>query len=317
VRRNLIEDVTDLIRQNGLSTAMGSSLSSVSLDDRHYGVPWGYFNWGIYYRKDVFDKLGLKAPKTYDDLLKVSEALKANGITPFTTGTRALWPAAAWFDYLNLRANGLQFHLDLMDGKASYLDPRLNAVFDRWEHLVRQGYFIADHASYSFQEALPFLFQEKAAMYLIGSFALSAIPAEMKEKLDFFPFPTINANVPLFENSSSSVAMIPKGAKNKDDARRFLLFLARPDNLDIYNKAKNYLSTHKDSAPPTDRFLIAGQKLLSSAKGLAQYYDRDTDPDMARIGMQGFQEFMVKPERRKEILERLEQARLRIFRDPS
>ncbi|RVD64246.1 carbohydrate ABC transporter substrate-binding protein, partial [Mesorhizobium sp. M4A.F.Ca.ET.029.04.2.1] len=44
-----------------------------------------------------------------------------------------------------------------------------------------------------------------------------------------------------------------------------------------------------------------------------QYYDRDTDPDMAQEGMTGLQEFMVKPERREQILERLEKTRKRIF----
>jgi multiple sugar transport system substrate-binding protein len=52
---------------------------------------------------------------------------------------------------------------------------------------------------------------------------------------------------------------------------------------------------------------------LPSIEGTAQYYDRDTDPDMAQEGMKGFQEFMVNPDRRDQILERLEGVRARIF----
>jgi multiple sugar transport system substrate-binding protein len=37
---------------------------------------------------------------------------------------------------------------------------------------------------------------------------------------------------------------------------------------------------------------------------------------MARIGMQGFQEFMIRPDRLEAILERLERARQRIFAHP-
>ncbi|RWX66075.1 carbohydrate ABC transporter substrate-binding protein, partial [Mesorhizobium sp. M4B.F.Ca.ET.089.01.1.1] len=52
---------------------------------------------------------------------------------------------------------------------------------------------------------------------------------------------------------------------------------------------------------------------LKKVVGTSQYYDRDTDPDMAQEGMTGLQEFMVKPERREQILERLEKTRKRIF----
>ena len=65
---------------------------------------------------------------------------------------------------------------------------------------------------------------------------------------------------------------------------------------------------------PDDRFLVAGFELLNSSAGTAQFYDRDTDPEMAKIGMEGFQEFMVKPDRIDRILTRLESARKRIYR---
>ncbi|MGV2435174.1 MAG UNVERIFIED_CONTAM: hypothetical protein LVT10_10120 [Anaerolineae bacterium] len=42
------------------------------------------------------------------------DALNAIGITPITVGTRYRWTAAAWFDYINMRTNGPEFHIDLM-----------------------------------------------------------------------------------------------------------------------------------------------------------------------------------------------------------
>ena len=62
------------------------------------------YQWGVYYRKDIFEELGLEVPATWDDLLQVSAALKENDIAPFTIGTKYLWTAAGWFDYLNLRS---------------------------------------------------------------------------------------------------------------------------------------------------------------------------------------------------------------------
>ncbi len=54
--------------------------------------------------------------------------------------------------------------------------------------------------------------------------------------------------------------------------------------------------------------------VLSESAGLAQFYDRDTPPEMAKEGMKGFQEFMVKPDREKQIRQRIERARKRIFK---
>ncbi|PIH47842.1 sugar ABC transporter substrate-binding protein, partial [Staphylococcus epidermidis] len=47
--------------------------------------------------------------------------------------------------------------------------------------------------------------------------------------------------------------------------------------------------------------------------GIAQFFDRDAPPEMAKAGMEGFQEFMVRPERLDAILERLERQRQRVY----
>jgi hypothetical protein len=46
-----------------------------------------------------------------------------------------------------------------------------------------------------------------------------------------------------------------------------------------------------------DPFIKAGFEMLSSAYALAQFYrPRCANADMAKAGMEGFQEFMVKPD---------------------
>ena len=57
-----------------------------------------------------------------------------------------------------------------------------------------------------------------------------------------------------------------------------------------------------------------GWDLIQGSEFVAQFYDRDTNPEMARAGMEGFQEFMVNPDRRDRILERLDRTRQRIYR---
>ena len=55
-------------------------------------------------------------------------------------------------------------------------------------------------------------------------------------------------------------------------------------------------------------------ELVRSSAGSSQFYDRDTNPDMAQQGMKGFQEFLARPDRADAILDRLEATRQRIFK---
>ena len=68
-------------------------------------------------------------------------------------GTKATWTTGGWFDYMHLRVNGYQFHMDLTAGKVPYTDKRVKAVFDKWDDLVKPGYYMDNHASYQWQEA--------------------------------------------------------------------------------------------------------------------------------------------------------------------
>jgi multiple sugar transport system substrate-binding protein len=286
----------------------------MTINDKQWGVPYTYYQWGIYYRKDIFDKLGLSEPKTWDEFLAVNAKLKANDIAPIAIGTKYLWTAAGWFDYLNMRTNGLDFHIDLMDGKTPYTDPRVRKTFEHWKVLVDNGYFLENHASYSWQEAQPFMYNGKAAMYLIGNFIAPNFPKELDGKMGFFQFPQIDPAIGMAEDAPMDTIHIPAKAANKKDARKFLEFMARADNQTLVNAALLQIPPHKKAHAPDNYFLNKGVDMLNNASGTAQFYDRDTDPSMAQEGMKGFQEFMVKPERMDAILKRLESVRKRVFK---
>jgi len=252
VDKNLLEDVSDVWNDNNLKTDMASSLSALTNGDKQWGVPYSYYQWGVYYRKDIFDKLGIGVPKTWDDLLAAGKTLRDNGIAPVSIGTKYLWTAAGWFDYLNLRVNGLPFHLELMEGKASYTDPRVVKTFEKWEELIRADFFLENHATYSWQEAQPFLYQGKAAMYLIGNFIVPFFPENVADKMGFFQFPVIDSNVPMYEDAPTDTLHIPARAKNKEDARKFLAFVARADNQTPLNQTLGTLPPNKNSAVGED-----------------------------------------------------------------
>ncbi len=316
VKAGLFEPVDDVWEDNGLGDSMGASQGSMTIDGQIWGVPYTYYQWGVYYRKDLFAQNGISAPSTWDEFIAAGEALKAAGITPITIGTKYLWTAAGVFDYLNLRTNGFEFHQDLTNGKVAWTDPRVRETFKNWGQLVEAGFFIDNHAAFSWQEALAPMVQGKAAMYVMGNFAVAPLREAglTDDQLGFFQFPVIDPSVPLAEEAPTDTIHIPANAKNKVEAKKFLAYLARADVQGEMNKTLGQLPINKNSEIADDVFIEAGFGMLSGTTGgIAQFFDRDAPAEMAKAGMEGFQEFMVKPERLDAILNRLEKVRGSVY----
>ena len=313
--KGLLLDISDLWKNAGLDESMSSSKATLSYKGVPYGVAHSYYQWGVFYRKDILEKFNLSVPENWDDFLNVCATLKENDITPITIGTKYLWTAAGWFDYLNLRINGYKFHMDLMNGQISYNDPQLDKVFDVWADLIEKGYFLENHATYSWQEAQAPFINGQAAMYLIGNFMVpDIINAGIGDELGFMRFPTIEKGKGNFEDAPMDCYIIPAKAKNIENAKLFLEYASSPEVSADFAYAMGTIPPNKNCRPPEDKFAKMGFELLNDADALSQFYDRDTDPELASTGMAGFQEFMVKPEREKEIREKIEADRLKVFK---
>lgn len=316
VNAGLFEPIDDVWEENNLDETLGSSASSMTIDGKKWGIPYTFYQWGVYYRKDIFEKLGIAVPTNWADFKAAGQTLKDNGITPMTIGTKGLWTTGGVFDYLNLRTNGFDFHMALTRGEVSWTDERVRKTMNNWKELLDMDWWIDNHAAYSWQDALAPMVKGEAAMYIMGNFSVAQfeVAGLNLDKLGFFQFPEITPGIPLAEEAPTDTIHIPANAKNKKDAKRFLAYLARADVQEKINKTLKQLPVNKDSAVLDDPFLITGKEMLSgTTAGIAQFFDRDAKAEMAKAGMQGFQEFMVKPERMEKILERLEKVRKRTY----
>ena len=312
VADGLFGDISDVWAQEGLASSMASTMPSVTFDGKQYALPYSYYQWGVYYRKDIYDANGISVPKTYDEFLDNCKKLKANGIASVAIGTKYLWTAAGWFDYLNLRTNGLDYHIDLMLGKTKYTDEGVVNTFKNWARAVDAGCFMDDHQNYSWQEAQAPLINGEAASYLIGNFIVPNLPEDTQNQLDFYQFPPIDPNLELGEDAPTEIIFMPANAQNVENGKKFMAFFAQPENLTFMNDVLKQLSPHSGSPAPTDRFLKAGSEMLSKSK-TAQFFDRDTTPEMAKAAMQLMVDFMLDTESMMDILEEIEEERSRIF----
>jgi multiple sugar transport system substrate-binding protein len=319
VEAGLFADISDLWASEGLNDSLASSVLSMTIDGKQWGIPYTYYQWGIYYNRDAYKAAGIEAPGaegvTWEQFLANCETFKAAGIDCLTTSSLEQWPVAGLFDYLSLRTNGYQFHSDLAAGKVSWTSPEARAVFAEFAKL--QPYVSEGHAAIKWQDAAALLVQGKAANFVMGNFAVGVFKegGMTNDNLGFMVFPEITAGVARAEEAPTDTIHLTSGAKNPDDAKLFLAYMASAEAQSKWNATMGQLPTNKNATvPQEDPFLVAGFAALSTATGgIAQFWDRDADAEYAKAGMDGFQRFLVQPEALEEILAQLEATRLRLF----
>jgi multiple sugar transport system substrate-binding protein/raffinose/stachyose/melibiose transport system substrate-binding protein len=260
-------------------------------------MPTSYYWWAVYYRPSIFEEVGIEAvPETWDDLLTTCDALHEAGYAPFTIGTRYRWTWAAWFDYLNMRLNGPQFHLDLMLLQESYTDERVVAVFEAWAELFEHNCFIEDPAAYTWQEALDFMVQGDAGMYLMGGFITDSYPDELEEDLDFFRFPIMNPDMPVGEDAPTDGYFVAENARNLQGAFDFMAFLGSQEVQQMALDELGRLPTRTDvDISAVSEATQKGIGLIQTADMVVQFYDRDSTPEMADAGMDAMMAFAADP----------------------
>ena len=318
VDAGLFMDISDLWEDPAMAD-LASTKGAMTLNGAQWGVPYTYYQWGVYYRKDIYDNLGLSEPTTWEEELANCQAILDSGVKCYTIGSKFLWTAGGWFDYINSRTNGYEFHIQLANGEIEWTDQRVRDTFANWQQLIDLGAFIDDHQSYSWQEALPFMVDGDAAAYLMGNFAVAAMRdgGLTDDQLDFYQFPQINSDVAPAEDAPTDTFHIPSGAQNVEAAKAFLLYVTSPDVQSAINggDALGQLPVNAAASVSDDKFIQEGFEMLSNnaSGGIMQFFDRDFPAEMASVGMEGLQEFMVFPENLDDILERLEETRQRVY----
>ena len=309
-----IMDISDVWESEGWNESYPKGFQALStVDGKQFFLPTSWYWWAVYYRPSIFAELNLEPPETWEEFMEVNETLKENGITPLAIGTKYRWTAAAWFDYLNMRINGPQFHIDLMLCKESYDDPRVAKVFEYWGELLENGYFLEDAAAYSWSEALEPFIAGDAAMYLMGDFIRDSLPDETEADLDFFRFPIIDPSVPIGEDAPTDGFFIAANSQHPEAAKEFLAYLGGVDYQTLFAEDLGRLPTNSG----VDRTMFSaqqqkGMELIDGADFVAQFYDRDTTPELADEGMNAFMAFWDDPDSIADLLVDLEAARQEI-----
>ena len=268
-------------------------------------IPTSYYWLGVYYKKSVWEAAGAEVPETWDEFLTAADTLEADGVVPIGIALGdAPWLASAWFDYLNLRVNGADFHLDVLAGDESFDDPRVEAVFEKWNDIL--PYFDPEAPGIAFGQAATDLTQGRTGMFLAGSWLAFSLPPESLDEYDFFQFPIIDDSVPLAEEGPTDGFV---GAANTDQpnlTKEFLTYLASAEAQQIMFEA-NPNDTLLPANPNVDVELgpdaLKGQAILESAVGgVTQFFNRDSSDALQSTADQALTQYLAGVKSLSEIL---------------
>ncbi|SDJ11946.1 carbohydrate ABC transporter substrate-binding protein, CUT1 family [Frankineae bacterium MT45] len=280
-----IDDVWEKIGADNFSE--GIIAASTGDDGKKYFVPNYNYPWAVFYRKSVFAAKGYEVPTTWDAYKALAVKMQKDGLIPIAFADKDGWPAMGTFDYLNMRLNGYQFHIDLMAHKETWDQQKVKDVFDEWKAIL--PYTTPGALGLTWEEAAGSIANGKAGMYLLGSFVTQQFtdPAVLAD-IDFFPFPALaEANGQDAIEAPIDGFMLSKKGGDNGAARAMLEYFGSADGQNAYAKLDpSNVATNKKADTSTFTPIQAkAQKVISEAKNISQFLDRDALPAFANNTM--------------------------------
>ncbi|MCP2253295.1 raffinose/stachyose/melibiose transport system substrate-binding protein [Prauserella aidingensis] len=170
------------------------------VDGKTYAVP----NNGmqpvlLYYNKDLFDQVGAQPPKTWQDLMDLVPKFKDAGVAPLAIGGQSKWPQLMWLEYLVDRIGGPEVFEAIANNEPdAWSHPAVLKANRMIQDLVEAGAFVEGFNSIASDSGADsaLLYTDKAAMYLMGSWAFPTIKDAAPDfissgKLGYTSFPTV------------------------------------------------------------------------------------------------------------------------------
>jgi multiple sugar transport system substrate-binding protein len=315
--KGFLLDVSDLWTGNGACAGFSPALKELSTGagGKQIFVPTSYYWWGVFYRKSAFQEWGVTPPTTWAEFLQVCQTIKSKGVSPITMGTGSTqWVASGWFDYLNLRVNGADFHRELLAGKHSFDGPEVRKVMDYYKQLL--PYVDPKGRSYSWQDAVTPLANKKAGMYLIGAFVTSAVPVDVAGDLDFFRVPIIDPAIPLAEEAPTDGFFASSKTKNPQGTKDLLSYVASAEQQQAYIEGSG--SSNLPTSPDVDTSKFSplvqkGIKLLTDTKEITQFFNRDSSDALQTTADAALTKFLDHPDQVGSILKSWQTAATQVW----
>ena len=210
----------------------------------------------VWYSPDNFEEGGYKVPTTWEDMMKLSDKIVADGGVPWCiglgSGGATGWPGTDWVEDIMLRTQPPEVYDKWVKNEIPFNDPAVvNALQSFADIATNDKYVDGGHAAVAatdFRDSPKGLFTvpPKCYMHRQASFIPSFFPEGTKlgQDADFFYLPPFAAKPELGKpvEGAGTFAMITKDSKA---AREFIKFLEMPLAHEIWMAQSGLLTPLK------------------------------------------------------------------------
>ncbi|MNO16796.1 Multiple sugar-binding protein precursor [compost metagenome] len=266
-KENVLMDITG---SPWLSNYLDAAVKLGTVDGKTYGVPYNSQPILMFYNKTLFDQLGLSIPANWEELMAVSEKIKASGTAPMVIGSKDGWAT----QFITTSQFGLYQHdnpdvfAQLASGDKKWTDPEFAGYFDGMKELSDKGYLLENSVGLSYDQVAQVFKEGKAAMWPMGEWGYSEnFDADFSTfELGAFPIPVNRGDQPLVTNLVSDNLLVGVSwSKHQEEIKLFMEFVAQPEMAKIWSDETKQAVTVKNGTSDTYSPLAASLQPLVDA----------------------------------------------------
>lgn len=225
--------------------------ADTAIDGNVLAVNYESFYNLTFYRKDIFKEYGLEVPKTWDEFIKVIEAINAKGeYIPLAVGGKDEWPLYPYGKDATIISSGKASALDdmaAMDEPFTEGQPAYQA-FSKMKQLVDIKAFGSDPLGIGFDEAKTFIGNaNKAVMFPTSQWALGDIETSVEGNMEnigvmFIPYRDAETD-PLYAVTEIGMPFMVTKSEHSDMAKTFVDWMFNEELYTQYLDKTGLIST--------------------------------------------------------------------------
>lgn len=250
--------IYDLSNEAWLSNIREDAAKAGMVDGVLTQVPMDTNYYGVFYRKDIFESLGLEVPETTEELYKVCDTLLENNIYPFCAGFADAWTIQEQLSpiYMTLCMGGYggfeadkQWYINKDNLSSTFSD---DAAFKKSAELVYalRDYFTPDPMATDWATAMNMMATGEGAMIVNGSWTMDGVTSINPEaSVSAFPMPLSDDpkdSVFVAQPGSGPFCFNSEDPEMLDAALKVFEVMYSVESGQKYAELGNKLSTFKD-----------------------------------------------------------------------
>ncbi len=223
-------------------------------EDVPYAVPFIATSHGVYYNEEIFNKLDLTVPTTWQELLTSAKVIESFGLIPFANTSGDPWTVAELV-FMNLVPNfigGREGRMAYLNGERCFDDEQIMAAFQAVSDLA--PFFPDNHELLTYADSRELFGQGQAAMFMSGSWDIAFFEAsELHFAWSVFATPPPAGRPAHITFHPDAGVALNAASAHKEEARTFLSWMTTSTCAEaLANELPGFFPMHRETPDITN-----------------------------------------------------------------